>query len=221
MYLAISLLCGLAAASVPASAQLAGAPYDVSARSYPGPHQALISWESNAPAATGFRVERRLPSGGGWVAVGRVDGAARTYIDTDLRYESAYEYRVAALGQEASAPVFSTAQVILTTPGRAATKADYDLAAAPRRLVAQPMNSTDVMLEWSDATPDETEFKIQRRKAGRHWHTIGSVGPNVTLYRDTGLQAGAAYEYRVTALRPSGRGATSAAAGATLAPAGA
>ncbi|WBS05123.1 hypothetical protein OU994_13000 [Pseudoduganella sp. SL102] len=218
--LAISLLCGLAGACQPALAWQAGSsepvnvelpgsespsgePYNVAVRSYPGPHQAYLAWSSDAADTTGFRIERRVAGEIDWQPVASIGAAARTHVDTDLRRETAFQYRIVGLGAEAAAGAAS-AQVELVTPGRSATKRDYDRAAAPRRLAAQPMNSQEIMLEWRDVTPDESGFRIERQEAGTDWREIAVVAADTQLYRDSGLQSGTAYRYRISALRDSG-----------------
>ncbi|GEM_PF-2316959 len=224
---ALSLLCGAAMHAVPALAQLngntvsaAGEPYNVVARSYPSATQALVSWSSDAPAVSAFKVERRISGSRAWITVATLGAAARSYIDSNLLLNYAYEYRVSAMRPESNAALVSGGQVILTTPGAAASAGDYDNAAAPRRLVAQPLSSTDVMLEWQDVTPDETGFKIERDDGDGQWRVLDQVGPNTTVYRDRGLLAGASYAYRVSALRPYGTAVPGLPAQATLPGAG-
>ncbi len=225
--LAIPLLCALACAAVPAMAQLNGAtvsamgePYNVVARSYPSPTQAVVTWSSNPPNVTSFKVERRILGSRAWIQQAILGPDARSYVDTNLLLGTAYEYRVGVVRPESGAVLVSTGQVILTTPTNASA-ADYLAAAAPRRLTAQPMNSSDITLEWRDATPDETGFMIERRDPGQDWRAVTSVAANVTLFRDTGLQPSTVYQYRVSAQRAGAPDALSFEATAATAPASA
>lgn len=219
--LATPLLCMMLGAAVPALAQLngsatsaAGEPYNVVARSYPSATQAVVTWSSTSPAATGFRVERRIVGSRAWLLQAQVAADSRSHVDSNLLLGTAYEYRVSAVRADGSV-LSSTGQVILTTP-TSGNPADYTAAAAPRRLSAQPMNSGEITLEWQDASPDETAFRIERKDPGQDWRAVASVAANATLYRDRNLQAGTNYQYRVSAVRPSGVDATSLAApGAT------
>ncbi len=216
--LAIPLLCALSGAMAPALAQLngstvsaAGEPYNVVARSYASPTQALISWASNAPVVSAFRVERRIVGSRGWQQQATVAPEARSFLDGGLLPGTAYEYRVSALSPDAAAARVSTGQVILTTPA-SARAGDYLAALAPRRLVAQAMNSSEITLEWQDASADETGFMIERKDATGAWRALDTVAADVTLYRDRNLQAGTTYQYRVSAQRSGGVLAVGAAA---------
>jgi hypothetical protein len=106
-----------------------------------------------------------------------------------------------------------------TLPIAIAIATDADLAARPRRLQAQPLSDQAVLLSWTDASSDETGFSVERRPAGSGaaWTAAGTAPANAQLLRDaTGLTGGAAFEYRVTALRPGTAAAPTAAVTATL-----
>jgi parallel beta-helix repeat protein len=213
---ALLIAAGLLQA-LPAAAQLngatsssAGEPYNVAARSYPSATQAVVSWSSNPPAVTAFRIERRVNGSRAWIQVAQVADSVRSYVDTGLAPSTRYEYRVSAVRADGTSALPSQGQVLLTTPAAGAASADdYARAAAPRQLDAQPLNSAEIMLSWQDLTPDETGFKIERSDAGGAWRVVDQVGANVTLYRDRGLQAATSYAYRVSALRADGSAPTS------------
>lgn len=224
----VSLLCTALLQALPAAAQLngatsssAGEPYNVVARSYPSATQAAVTWSSNAPAVAAFKVERRMAGSRAWIQVAQVGDAVRSYIDSGLAPSSRYEYRVSAVRGAGAAPLPSQGQVILTTPaaGAGGSQDDYVRAAAPRNLVAQALNSSDIMLEWQDVTPDETGFKIERQEGGV-WRVVDQVGPNVTLYRDRALRPATGYAYRVSAMRADGSAPSSAIASASTAASG-
>jgi parallel beta-helix repeat protein len=215
--LAVFLMCasGLHAGSALAqlnggAASLAGEPYNVTALSYPSATQAVVSWASDGAPVTAFKVERRIVGSRGFLPVTTVADAVRSTIDGNLLPNTAYEYRVSAIRPDSAMPLVSTGQVILVTPGSAAGVTGYDRAATPRRLAAQPMNSSEVMLEWIDVTPDETGFKVERLGPDGQWRALDMAAPNSTTYRDRGLQAGATYQYRVSAMRNYGTAVPSA-----------
>ena len=213
--LAASMLCRVALQAAPAMAQLngatapvAGEPFQVTARSYPSATQASIVWSSSAAGVTGFRIERRIYGSRAWTQTSVAGALARNAIDSNLLLGTAYEYRVSALFGDGSAQA-SAGQVILRTPDRAGDGTDYTLAGAPRRVTAQPMNNTEVAVEWLDATPDEIGFRVERLDPGADWRVVDMVAANALLYRDRSLQAGVQYQYRVTAVRADGSAYTS------------
>jgi hypothetical protein len=62
-----------------------------------------------------------------------------------------------------------------------------------------------VTLSWEDTSPIELGFEIERR--GDHegeFQRIGTVGADVTTYKDTGLTPGNTYFYRIRSFNSSG-----------------
>ena len=207
--LAVALL--LAAAS--GSALCAGEPTQLAVQSYPSATSAWISWSSDAPVATTqFRVDRRTLGNPNWFPVsGNLPGSTRGFGQgpQSLQTSSAYEFRVVAL--PASGPaLISPTPVVLYTPSAAATQADFDAAAAPRRVDAQAVSPTEVIVTWTDQTPDETHFKVERRQGNGIWSAVATLPADTALYKDTGLSPASSYEYRVVAERNGQQSATSA-----------
>ncbi|MBN1669827.1 MAG: lamin tail domain-containing protein [Kiritimatiellae bacterium] len=91
-----------------------------------------------------------------------------------------------------------------------------DLPAAPTGLAASAASQTRIDLRWTDASNNETGFKVDRRQSGAsEWDRIATTGANVSTYADTGLAAGTTYYYQVKAYNNDGNSAYSAIAGAT------
>jgi parallel beta-helix repeat protein len=193
---------GLLLAAASGAALAAGEPTQVAVQSYPSATSAWVSWTSDAPPVdTLFRVERRTVGSRAWYAVsGNLPGTARGFSEGQLRNSTAYEYRVVAiLGGGTS--VVSPTTAILNTPTAAATQADYDAAAAPRRIDAQAVSPTEIIVTWADQTPDETHFKVERRQGSGVWNAVATVPADTTLFKDTALTPASSYEYRVVAER--------------------
>lgn len=80
-----------------------------------------------------------------------------------------------------------------------------DPPSVPEGLTAQIAFSTAVDLSWTDTSDNETGFEIARRVAGEtNFSVAGTVGPNITEFRDTGLDPVTDYEYTVRAVNFSG-----------------
>jgi hypothetical protein len=89
----------------------------------------------------------------------------------------------------------------------------------PTDLQAAAISWSQIKLDWTDNSDNETEFQIQRKKAGSSgWLTLGSVGADSTTYPDDGLEAETEYTYRVRAVNDAGESEWSAEASATTVP---
>jgi hypothetical protein len=96
------------------------------------------------------------------------------------------------VGSATGSPASASAQ----PSGSAASLA---LPAAPSDLTAVAVSSTQIRLGWTDNTNSGPAFRIERSLDGTSWAEIGTVGANVTSFRDSGLRAGTRYYYRVRA----------------------
>ena len=94
--------------------------------------------------------------------------------------------------------------------------------AAPAGLNASLAAANQITLNWTDNSSNESGFKIERSSSGSAgpWAPLAAVGPNVTTYTDSGLQAGTTYSYRVYAYNTAGSsGYSNIASASTPAPA--
>ncbi len=82
-------------------------------------------------------------------------------------------------------------------------QANANPPAAPSGLQATKSGS-QVTLNWTDNSNDETGFKVQRSDDGNNWTTLSTVAPNSTSARDTSVKCGTNYSYRVRATSAAG-----------------
>jgi hypothetical protein len=84
----------------------------------------------------------------------------------------------------------------VTIDGAAATP-----PAAPTNLTASAVSSSQINLNWIDNANNEDGFKVERCQASdcTNFTQIATVGPNVTTFANTGLEANTTYFYRVRA----------------------
>jgi len=65
--------------------------------------------------------------------------------------------------------------------------------AAPTNLTATATGTYEIDLAWTDNSNNETGFAVQRSTDGTNFAQIGTVGADVTIYRNAGLAAGTTY----------------------------
>ena len=86
----------------------------------------------------------------------------------------------------------------------------------PSNLTAIAVSSSQINLNWTDTSANETGFKIERKTgASGTYSQIATAGANVTTYSDTGLTSNTTYYYRVRAYNTAGDSGYSNEANAT------
>jgi len=86
--------------------------------------------------------------------------------------------------------------------------------AAPTNLKAEPQSTTEIQLTWTDASTNETGFRIERRTLSEPYQEVGTVGANATSFLAGGLTSGTFYVFRVRAQNAAGNSPYSNEAGA-------
>ena len=76
-----------------------------------------LSWTDNASDETGFKIERRLETGNRYTQIASVAANATTYLDTGLRGNTSYMYRVRAYNEAADSD-YATAAGATTDEGK-------------------------------------------------------------------------------------------------------
>jgi hypothetical protein len=92
---------------------------------------------------------------------------------------------------------------------------------APSALIEATSTSSFITLNWTDASTNETGFRVQRLVCTK-WHSFKPLKANVTMFTDTSLLAGKYYAYRIFAFNAAGLSRAAAFIGDahTLAPGG-
>ena len=81
---------------------------------------------------------------------------------------------------------------------------EIQLPDAATGLNATAVSSSQIDLNWTDSSSNETGFRIERSTDSFSWETAGIVGANKQSYSDTGLTAVTQYFYRVYAYNGGG-----------------
>jgi titin len=158
-----------------------------------------LSWEApesdGGVTISGYRVESST-DGETWTELASsVTGTA--YAHTGLTLGTTYHYQVSARNSEG-----------LGTPSDATSVTALETVVAPgkpRNVTAASTGRHTVVLSWdlpaSDGGASVTGYKIERRSFSESWSDVeADTGSLVTSYDDSGLDAGTAYFYRVSAI---------------------
>jgi Right handed beta helix region len=97
------------------------------------------------------------------------------------------------------------AVMLMAVPCHGLAQTYTDLAATPRKVDAQPISASRIIVSWDDVTTNETGFVVERKLASAPtWTPLNAPAASGTgrrTFRDTAtLSAGTSYQYRVKAL---------------------
>jgi FtsP/CotA-like multicopper oxidase with cupredoxin domain len=157
-----------------------------------------LAWTDNASNESGFYIERAL-GGGAFAQIQQVGANVTTWTDLTVAPSTAYRYRVRAYNGAGNSAYTNIAS-ITTRPNT--------LPAAPTNVRISVRGATYLIVAWSDNSTNNTSFEIQRSStATGPWTPVGTVGANVTSYRDNGLSRLTGYYYQVRAVNGFGSSA--------------
>ncbi|MDI6791578.1 MAG: fibronectin type III domain-containing protein [bacterium] len=152
-----------------------------------GQNSITLSWKDNSYNETGFILERKTSS---YSVIAILPANITTYTDSGLSLNTFYYYRVKAYNDfgESAYSNEITLDCCRFSPD------------PPTDLAADIVSGSEVDLNWSDNSDNETGFKIERSISGGPYSEIRVVSANVTGYRDSGLSPCIySYSYRVKA----------------------
>ena len=87
--------------------------------------------------------------------------------------------------------------------------------AVPDQLQVMALSSTRLALSWTESSQTVSDYRVERQGADGVWSLVATVSGTVTRYVDSGLAAGASYQYRVSAENAGMSSAASSAATGT------
>jgi fibronectin type 3 domain-containing protein len=167
--------------------------------------QINLSWKDNSANETGFKIWRKVGTGGSWAVRATVGANVTSYQDTGLAPCTLHTYGVVAYNACRDSGASNAASA--TTPC---------VPIAATNMVATAVSGSQINLSWKDNSTNETGFKIWRKVGtSGSWVVRATVGANVTSYQDTGLVPCTLYTYGVVAYNSNGDSTASNAASAT------
>ena len=150
-------------------------------------------WSTDALGIAGYNVYRNGQK------IGTTAGNTTFLVDTGLTAGTTYTYTVSAVDPLGNLSTLSTPFVVKTTGGGGVS--DVTPPTAPTALFSSATTSTSVAVSWIAATDN---IAVTGYNIFRNGVKVGTVAGNFTFFNDTGLTAGTAYTYTVTAFDAAG-----------------
>lgn len=146
-----------------------------------------LTWYGNAGGADVI-IERKMPDGDFTPLTAVSSSADGWYDNTGLVPGASYTYRIKAR-TSANESEYSNELTVQ----------NFYLE-APSNLTLTTDQNDEIELDWKDNSSDETGFEIWRYIYGSgNYILLDTVGSNVTSYRDTAIETGVQYYYKVRA----------------------
>ncbi|HEU0301327.1 MAG TPA: pre-peptidase C-terminal domain-containing protein, partial [Longimicrobium sp.] len=160
-----------------------------------------LTWTDASSNETSFRVRRALRNPDGtypaYTTIRTLPGGSTTYADTSAATGSTYRYLVQACNGGGCA---NSGALVVSVPA---------LPAAPTGVTATAVSSSQVNLAWTDASTNESQFRVRRtirNPDGTYppYVTIATRSAGVTTYQDMTVTSGAIHRYILQACNASG-----------------
>jgi titin len=147
-----------------------------------------LAWVDQSSNETAFEVYRQSGSGA-WTLVAVLAPNTTFYQDRSVSPGTSYQYQVRAANDDfASAFTNSVSVTTVVAP-----------PAAPTGLTASAVSSTQIKLQWTDHSTNETAFEVYRQSGTGSWTLVAVLPPGSTSYTDKSVVANTSYRYRVRA----------------------
>jgi hypothetical protein len=141
----------------------------------------------------GYEIQQSL-DGAAWTSLGRRTSTVTSAMLFGLEADTTYFFRVRAFNSGGDGP-FSNVASARTEP---------TVPIAPTGLRATGASHSRIDLSWTDASPNETRFEIDRSTGGRAFKHVATAPENAVFFTDTRLKARTTYSYRIRACNELG-----------------
>lgn len=158
-----------------------------------------LGWSDNATDETGCYVERSS-DGVTFARIATLAADSVAYADATLAPNITRWYRVQAYNAGGTSAYSNVAN---------ATTQQALPPAAPTGLLATALSSSQIRLNWTDASADELNFLVERSSDNVTFAQVASLAANTVTWTDSGLPANTTRWYRVRASNGAGTSAWS------------
>jgi len=177
-----------------------------------------IQWQCNTPQAAGVYTVVSANDAGerdplNWTFEASDNGTDWTVLDT--RVDQSFPSRLMTktyFTSNTTSYTYYRLNISAINGGGLFQLADWGLyeataPAAPTALNALSSGGNEVLLSWTDNTPVEAGFEVERSTDNATFTRIATVSPNVVQYLDADAEVNKQYYYRVRAVNPFGQSA--------------
>lgn len=152
-----------------------------------------LRWTDASDNETQFEIERSQGTGE-YQLIAQVDAGVTSFSDNGLAADATYTYRVRAVNS-GGASAYSA--------GAAATTLPFP-PTAPGDLTVRAVSATQLHLDWTDHSDNETGFEVDLRISDGSYQLTAVVPANEVSVVLSGIQGNGARVYRVRAVNAGG-----------------
>jgi len=156
------------------------------AKEVEGSYQMLLTWEDRSDNETNFQLSRQIDGGGDWRVHKYLMADETEFIDSDIRCNQSYRYRVQTANVEERSGYSNVVEAMIHCP---------DLR-VPNNFVAN--TGTDgIVLEWENLNSSQDNVVVLRWDwESESWAEIAHLDGHITHYEDREmLESGQTYSY--------------------------
>ena len=164
---------------------------------YQGARRLDWSWTDNATDEDGYYVLRKLPADASFATIATLPANATTFMDCGVSPSTSYQYQVLAFKGASTAGSF--------TYNIATKSVANGEPISPSNLTLTMLGYTNLQLNWSDNSANETTFYIYAKApSGTDFNFLTSIAANSTQIGLSISPANALFRYKIAAVNTSG-----------------
>jgi titin len=159
-----------------------------------------FKWKDNSDNEEGFRLYISINEIDSYALYAQLSANETAYEDSSLYIPgNTYYFKLTAFNKVGESN--PTNEIMIKIKGLSET----DSPLPPTDLKVEEIYEKDVVLSWKDNSDNEEGFKLERRKIGEgKFEIVQTLPPNMTAFRDEGLESGMTYYYRIFAFNAAG-----------------
>lgn len=159
-----------------------------------------FNWKDNSDNEDGFRLYISINSIDSYALYAQLPANETAYEDSNLYIPgNTYYFKLTAFNKVGESN--PTNEIMIRIKGLSETEPPLP----PTDLKVEEIYEKDVVLSWVDNSDNEEGFKLERRKIDEaKFEIVQTLPPNMTAFRDEGLEPGMTYYYRIFAFNAAG-----------------